>query len=195
MHRLYIERFSIVPCEEASQVTLGYLEHIRSALDTDYATVALASLLPCSWVYERVGRHILDIALKENNPYAEWLGEYGDEEYAGKVERMVALLDSLAEGAPDEIVTMMDKAFLRAVKYEYESGTMAIGTLDKIWKFGLIGCNDSGNLHDPCALVRFGARYIVLDSVMVATSGDRLIEESAPSSQLRNMKSATAMVP
>ena len=119
MHRLLIERFSVDTDVSESPVTRGYISFLQAAADGGNAAGAAAAMLPCSWVYNNVGLHILGIAKMDGNPYREWISEYGNEEYGRDVRRMVSIADSLAEAAGAEAVTLMNRAFIEALGFEF----------------------------------------------------------------------------
>lgn len=62
--------------------------------------VEAAALLPCFWVYQRVGRAILEQCDNlDNNPYAEWIRTYADETFEASTLRYIEICDSLADAA------------------------------------------------------------------------------------------------
>lgn len=119
MHQLLIDRFSIDTEVVASEVTKAYNDHTQKAVDSKNRLTALAALLPCMWIYNRVGLAILEKAQLEGNPYREWIEEYGNEEFTAGVNDVVSMIDSWAEGADAETLELMTEAYLRAALYEY----------------------------------------------------------------------------
>ena len=119
MHRLLIDRFGIDTEVVASPVTAAYNAHTQSAVDSRCREVALAAMLPCMWIYNRVGLHILGIAKLEGNPYREWIEEYGNEEFTAGVNAVLEMIDSWAEKAGRETLAAMDEAYLEAALFEY----------------------------------------------------------------------------
>jgi thiaminase/transcriptional activator TenA len=43
--------------------------------------VTMASVLPCFWIYKKVGDHIYQQQNKQNNPYQTWIDTYAGEEF------------------------------------------------------------------------------------------------------------------
>lgn len=119
MHRKLTEKFGAATGASPSATTLAYCSFLRSALDGGSAPEAMAAMLPCSWVYCEVGRHLLATARLEGNPYREWIEEYGDTDYRGSVLKMVSVADSLAAAASPEELRRMDEAFLEALGFEF----------------------------------------------------------------------------
>lgn len=83
------------------------------------AEVAAASLLPCFWVYRRVGEAILARQRGDANPYARWIGTYADPVFAASTDRAVAICDRLAGEAGDAIRARMTEIFVRCAKMEW----------------------------------------------------------------------------
>lgn len=119
MHQLLIERFNIAEVQ-GSEVTKTYNAHTQAAVDSGCKEVAIAAMLPCAWIYNKVGLHILSIAKMEGNPYAEWISEYGNEEFTAGVQALLELVDSWAEGCDEATLAKMTEAYLEAAQYEYD---------------------------------------------------------------------------
>lgn len=119
MHGLLIDRFGIDTEVSGSAVTNAYNAHTQEAIDSGIREIGLAAMLPCMWIYNRVGLHILDIASLEGNPYREWILEYGNEEFTNGVNGVLEMIDSWAARADEATRAAMTEAYLRAALYEY----------------------------------------------------------------------------
>ena len=80
--------------------------------------VEAAAVLPCFWVYQRVGVDILS-RQQGDNPYMRWIETYGDEAFAASTAEAVAICDSLAEAAGADTRRMMTDIFVRCTKMEW----------------------------------------------------------------------------
>ena len=80
--------------------------------------VEAASILPCFWVYQRVGESIMR-ECAEGNPYARWIETYGDEGFAESTRRAIEICDGLAEGASPEVRAQMTEAFVMSTRMEW----------------------------------------------------------------------------
>lgn len=80
--------------------------------------VEAASILPCFWVYQRVGESIMR-ECAEGNPYARWIETYGDEGFAESNRRAIEICDGLAEGASPEARAQMTEAFVMSTRMEW----------------------------------------------------------------------------
>ncbi len=119
MHELLISRFGVDTEVKASSVTVQYNAHTQHAVDCGSVEEALAAMLPCMWIYNRVGLYILSVAELNGNPYREWIEEYGNEEFTQGVKAVVELADRWAEKAGKEVRLRMTTAYLEAALYEY----------------------------------------------------------------------------
>lgn len=120
MHALLIGRFGTELEVSASPVTAAYNAHTEAALATGRPELALAALLPCMWVYNEVGLHIVSIAETDGNPYREWIAEYADEEFTQGVKEVLRLADRYAAGADDGVRREMTRLFVEATQFEYD---------------------------------------------------------------------------
>lgn len=119
LHDMLIEKYGIDTEVEASRVTDGYNAHICEGIATGNPCLALASVLPCMWIYNQVGLHILNHSKLEGNPYKEWILEYGQEEFTTGVNKVLKMIDGWAAKADKETREMMDHYYLKAALYEY----------------------------------------------------------------------------
>lgn len=119
MHALLIERFDIDTQVEASSVTKGYMAHTRGHIESGSLPVALAAMLPCMWIYNRVGQHIYAHRNPNPNPYSEWVATYAAEDFTEGTRATLLLCDRLAEEATEEVREQMREAYLIAAEYEW----------------------------------------------------------------------------
>ena len=119
MHALLIDRFGIDTQVQPSQVTAAYNAHTEAAIRSGSKEIGLAAMLPCMWVYNVVGLHILRTAAVEGNPYREWIQEYGNEAFTAGVAQVLELADSYAAAAPEDIRERMTSAYIEATRFEY----------------------------------------------------------------------------
>lgn len=119
MHALLIERFGIDTAVEASSVTAGYMAHTRKYINTGSSTLALAAMLPCMWIYNKVGLYIYAHRNTNPNPYAEWVATYADESFTEGTIAMLEMCDRLAREATEEVRREMTEAYMVAAEYEW----------------------------------------------------------------------------
>lgn len=119
LHDMLIEKYGIDTEVDASKVTAGYNAHICEGIATGDPCVALASVLPCMWIYNQVGLHILKHSKLEGNPYKDWIFEYGKEAFTTGVNKVLKMIDGWAAKADMETRKKMDYHYLKAALYEY----------------------------------------------------------------------------
>lgn len=120
MHELLISRFNIDTKVVPSFVTTEYNAHTERAIRSGSKEIAFAALLPCIWIYNKVGQHILKIANLDNNPYREWINEYGNDEFTNAVSKVLDLIDKYASQTDDMTRKEMTVQFCDGARYEYE---------------------------------------------------------------------------
>lgn len=80
--------------------------------------IEAASILPCFWVYQRVGVEIL-AGCRPDNPYRRWIETYGDEAFARSNLRAIEICDELAAATTDAVRARMTDAFLTSTRMEW----------------------------------------------------------------------------
>jgi thiaminase (transcriptional activator TenA) len=74
--------------------TLAYTSYLLKVVHQGSFAEALAVVLPCYWIYARVGDALL--AKSSPNPlYKQWIDTYGGEEFQATVERVLTVVDRL----------------------------------------------------------------------------------------------------
>lgn len=97
-------------------VNLLYMDH-ETALALAPVEVEAAGVLPCFWVYQKVGESILADASPEN-PYYHWIETYGDSSFKESTRRAIEICDLLAERASEDVRREMTRAYLRSTRFE-----------------------------------------------------------------------------
>lgn len=120
MHGLMMTRFNVDTSAEPSSVTSNYNAHTEAAIRTGSKEIAFAALLPCIWVYNEVGKYLKSIAVTDGNPYAEWIDEYGNEEFSAAVEQVLSLIDVFADATDESMRQEMTRQYRDGVRFEYE---------------------------------------------------------------------------
>lgn len=93
---------------------------VQKASALEAVCVEAASLLPCFWVYQRVGEHIAATASNlDGNPYEKWIKTYGDESFAESTRRAIEICDILAENASVDERRRMTDIFVTCTRLEW----------------------------------------------------------------------------
>lgn len=81
--------------------------------------VEAAAVLPCFWVYQRVGEEILRRQKSRSNPYMAWIATYADEAFAASTRRAIDICDALADAASPRVREEMTDVFVRCTRMEW----------------------------------------------------------------------------
>ncbi len=93
---------------------------VEEATALEPVCVEAAALLPCFWVYQRVGEHILQSTKNlDTNPYARWIETYGDEGFAESTRKAIEICDRLAAQASNEERRRMTEIFTTCTRLEW----------------------------------------------------------------------------
>ncbi|MCL2824317.1 MAG: thiaminase II [Polyangiaceae bacterium] len=98
---------------------LLYKSYLLKTLYEAPVSVAMAAVLPCFWVYQGVGRHILQHQNKENNPYQAWINMYGGKEFDAAVSLAIGICDEVASQCTEEQRRAMVRAYVMCTKLEW----------------------------------------------------------------------------
>lgn len=124
LHAGYFDRFGLTETDlaevPASPTCLAYTSYLlATAATADYPEL-IAALLPCFWVYQQVGEHIVaGQAEGADNPYQAWIDTYADEEFAIAVTCCRDAVDRAAQAATEDTRDRMFAAFTKACEYEW----------------------------------------------------------------------------
>lgn len=80
--------------------------------------VEAAAILPCFWVYLKVGKHIAANCASDN-PYKDWIDCYSQPEFDASNDRAIAICDRLADAASPEVRRMMTDIFVQCTRMEW----------------------------------------------------------------------------
>lgn len=122
LHAGFIDSFGMTP-EEAAAIpvkptTLAYTSYMLRGCHQGSFAEAVAVVLPCYWIYARVGEALL--ARSSPEPwYARWIETYGGEEFQVTVERVLGVVDRLGtELSPAERSRFIEHVVTTS-KYEW----------------------------------------------------------------------------
>lgn len=117
LHRSYLG--SVDSAATPSPTCLLYTSFMHRQLALAPLEVAVASVLPCFWVYQAVGDYLLSQTPVSENPYQSWIDTYGGEEYGQAVKKAIAIANELADQTTSEIRGEMTRAFTMATRMEW----------------------------------------------------------------------------
>ncbi len=90
---------------------------LRSAAIGEFPE-AVTALLPCFWIYRDIGKEIAQTS-RADNPYSAWIATYSGEAFDQSVQRMLDLVNKVADDASDATRARMHHAFQRSCWHEW----------------------------------------------------------------------------
>lgn len=118
LHSFYLSR---IPEEETeiSPACALYTATLKS-MAYEQVEVEAAALLPCFWIYYKVGCHIHSSANDlDSNPYKEWISTYADDYFRRATERAIEICDNLAADSSEAVRKRMTEIFRYCARMEY----------------------------------------------------------------------------
>lgn len=112
------ESFSFKHIDGKSMACEFYADFLYSQRKEDVA-VETAAVLPCFWIYQKIGEYILSIADLNDNPYRNWIETYGGEAFDNDTRTAIEVCDRLADECSVHTRKEMTNAFVTASKLEW----------------------------------------------------------------------------
>lgn len=101
-----------------SSACLFYTSLLKSFASEDVAVEA-AAVLPCFWIYQKVGEYILASAKLDGNPYRDWILTYSDPSFEESTRKAIDICDRLAETSTEAVRGRMRQAFVDCSRLEW----------------------------------------------------------------------------
>lgn len=121
LHGGFLEQFGVAPDDaaqaEPSPTCYGYTNFMLTLAHTASYEELVAAILPCFWIYWRVGNHIAN-EVGADNPYQPWIDTYSDPAFGEATQAVKAITDRAAEAAPTKRPAML-AAFRRSAQFEW----------------------------------------------------------------------------
>ncbi|WP_323843373.1 thiaminase II [Moraxella sp. Pampa] len=95
-----------------------YTSYLIACAYADSYPVVLASLLPCFWIYAKVGQDIYEKSVP-NNPYQAWIDTYAGAEFHTAVQKVIDVIDKVAKRTDQDTLNKMRQAYTDAAKLEW----------------------------------------------------------------------------
>lgn len=119
LHATFLQQYGQEAKLAISPTCMLYTGFLHQQLNSRPLPVAVASVLPCFWIYKAVGDYILENQTAESNPYQAWIDTYGGEAFGEAVKRALAIGDALAAAASSQQNNKMTEAFVKASQLEW----------------------------------------------------------------------------
>ncbi len=119
LHAGYFTKFGLSHEAPASPACHHYTQFMLAKAALDPIEVAMAAVLPCFWIYKKVGDHIYNQQTNNQNPYRDWIDTYAGEAFAQSVQKAIDICDEVAAVCTHQQRQAMTQAFSAAVKLEW----------------------------------------------------------------------------
>lgn len=118
VHQYFRKLFKFKETGHITPATLSYTSYILRICAYEPIEVAVASVLPCFWVYKEVGSFIKKHSV-HHNPYAHWIAVYSGEEFNNSVNQIINIYDNLADNTCESTKKKMLDAFYKSTCLEW----------------------------------------------------------------------------
>jgi thiaminase (transcriptional activator TenA) len=118
MHETFLSEYKGDTYNQKSPACFAYTNFLMSTVAFRSTEEAVASILPCFWIYREVGDYIYSNALT-NNPYHKWIDTYSAEEFRKATDIAIEATDEIADKASSAIRLKMTDVFILSTKLEY----------------------------------------------------------------------------
>ena len=119
LHESFFKEFHIDRTGAVGPTSHHYVHFLKSTAALDQVEVAMAAVLPCFWIYKKVGDVIYEKQKQQNNPYQKWIDTYAGEEFGVLVEQAIAACDRVAASCTAQQQERMHHAFYTASQLEF----------------------------------------------------------------------------
>ncbi|MDF7675194.1 thiaminase II [Neisseriaceae bacterium ESL0693] len=118
VHRQFLAGIEVSECVAAPN-NLLYTGYLYQQLSTQPLAVVVASILPCFYLYQKVGECLHNQSNLTDHPYRIWLAAYADEGFKHDVDTVMGIADELAYAAPQSVRSAMTEGFMTAARMEW----------------------------------------------------------------------------
>jgi len=119
LHDDFIRQFNIHGTVKKLPAFNAYADFLlNNAFNSPYP-VAVAALLPCFWVYYKMGEYVFKNTI-DDNPYRKWIDTYSGDEYMQYTKKFIHITENLGQKADPVIRKQMVSAFTEGAKHELQ---------------------------------------------------------------------------
>lgn len=119
LHEGYMQAFNSSEVVDVSPSCGHYTSFLMQQAFAEPVEVAVATILPCFWIYKEVGDYIYSQAHLEGHPYSNWIATYAGEEFAQSVKVALQIADEIAAHCNEKQKAAMAASYLQACRLEW----------------------------------------------------------------------------
>jgi thiaminase (transcriptional activator TenA) len=118
LHESYFKEYTIDSEAGKAPGCFTYTNYLIATCSLHSFEVAVAAVLPCFWIYQKVGDIILSNQ-KKPNPYQNWIDTYSGEDFNKSVNSILAICNKIAENTSQATRREMLEKYQMASRLEY----------------------------------------------------------------------------
>ena len=122
LHESIFEEYGITAEQEAAvepaPEAYAYTTFMIASTSQGTFAEAMATLLPCYWIYWEVGKQLSGTGSK-NAVYQKWIDTYASDAYGNVVKEIIGIVDTVADEASQEERASMKALYRRGCRYEW----------------------------------------------------------------------------
>lgn len=118
LHKTYLSSNMNTPCTKQNPANFMYTNYLLKTACLGSVEEAVASVLPCFWIYQAVGKKLL-LKTSPSHPYHTWISFYSGDEFSLSVSALVEITNQLGDSASPSTRTKMIDAFKQASRLEW----------------------------------------------------------------------------
>ena len=118
MHEKFLSEYKDEGEIRKSPTCFSYTNFLLATSAFGSTEEAVASVLPCFWIYREVGDHIYKNA-GPDNPYREWIDTYSAEEFRKATDIAIGITDEIAAQSNELTRSKMTEVFKTSARLEY----------------------------------------------------------------------------
>lgn len=119
IHQYYLEKYVYQKTNQQTLAGVAYSNFLVRQAQSAPVEVAIATVVPCFWIYYEVGKHIYSLSDQRHNPYCKWIETYTSSEFDMSVKRIISIMDELSFKANRSVKLEMTKAFALSCQLEW----------------------------------------------------------------------------
>jgi thiaminase/transcriptional activator TenA len=119
LHQVYFSEYAVTGDVTIEPACHHYTHYLKSTAAFDQVETAMAAVLPCFWIYKKVGDHIYRHHRATDNPFRQWIDTYAGEAFGKLVEQAINLCDEAASACTSGQQASMTRAFVTASRLEW----------------------------------------------------------------------------
>ena len=105
--------------KSTNEVVAAYIRHLHHTTQTNPTSVAVASLVPCFYIYSTLGLRMQQKGIEADNPYRLWIESYSNKEFLSDTQLAIQLLNKISTDENKAVdPRFIIQSFMKSVSFE-----------------------------------------------------------------------------